>query len=290
MKLLVFDNQQLGVLQDGQVINVTSATGPLASQPQQWMMEGVIEDFDNLRPKFEALVAKGGGVPMGSVKIAAPLDRPRHMLCAFSNYSDRPDYKGVLDFFYKGATSIVGNGDVVLLPNLEGVRVFQPEAEFAYVIGKRAKNVSESEALSYIFGYTNFVDVSARGIQGRRTTFLHKGIDDWGPMGPVITTADEIPDPHDVRVRLSKNGEPQQDYNTGTMSHRIDEQIAWLSTVITLMPGDVVSCGTHHEGLCTINEGDAIQLECEGMEKLNFTIHSLAPVLDEVWRPAGVAR
>jgi 2-keto-4-pentenoate hydratase/2-oxohepta-3-ene-1,7-dioic acid hydratase in catechol pathway len=166
---------------------------------------------------------------------------------------------------------------------------FQPEPELAYVIGKRAKHVSQAEALEYVFGYVILIDVSARGIRGRRTPFLHKGIDDWAPQGPVLVTKDEIEDPMNLRVRLWLNGEPQQDYSTAAMTHSIVKQIKWLSQYVTLMPGDVVACETHHEGLCNVNDGDHVEMEVEGLERLSVEVLSHAPKLTERWRPAGVA-
>ena len=188
--------------------------------PAQWRMEAVIEGFDEYRPQFERLAESERGVLADSVRLRAPLPRPRHLLCAFANYLDREGaQRGNIDFFYKGATSVVGTGTTIEVPDLEGATAYQPEPEFAYVIGMEAKHVAEADAMDYVFGYVNFIDVSCRGLQGRRTTFLHKGIDDWGPMGPAIVTKDEIPDPQDVRVRLWLNEELQQNYSTSAMAY-----------------------------------------------------------------------
>ena len=93
-----------------------------------------------------------------------------------------------------------------------------------------------------------------------------------------------------MRVRLWRNEELQQDYNTSAMAHPIAEQIAWLTQWITLMPGDVLSCGTHHEGLAPINDGDKIEIEIDGLERLRFDIKSFGPRKEEHWRPPGVTR
>ena len=289
MKLVLFDDDKTGLLRDGRVVDLSPVLGSLAAQPAQWRMEAVIEGFDEYRPQFEQLAESERGVPADSVRIGPPLPRPRHMLCAFSNYLDREGaQRGIIDFFYKGATSIVGTGTTVEVPDLAGATAYQPEPEFAYVIGKQAKHVSEADAMDHVFGYVNFIDVSARGIQGRRTTFLHKGIDEWAPMGPALVTRDEIADPQDVRVRLWLNEELQQDYSTSAMAYPVVEQIAWLSRYITLMPGDVIACGTHHEGLCNINDGDRVDVEVEGLERLSIAVRSHAPRLTERWRPPGV--
>src|SRR5579862_2510622 len=253
MKLLLFNDYQLGVLKaDGRVVDVSKAVPIAASMPKtplggEVVMETVIEGFDNFRGKFEAIVNQEQGTPFAEVKLRPPLPRPPNALCAFSNFQDRevnepPPPVRTLDFFHKCASSLIGSGDTVELPDIPEAKVFQPEPEFAYVIGRKARNVSESQALDYVFGYMNFSDISARDIPNRRTTFLHKSQESWGPMGPVIVTKDEIPDPQNVRVRLWLNGEQKQDYNTGAMTQSVAAQIHWLSKLITLQPGDFVSC------------------------------------------------
>ena len=287
MKILFFNDYRMGVLKDGQVVDVSDALEHRDLVPAEWQMETVIEQFDTYRPRFEELVATADGVPMSSVKIRPPLPRPHNVLCAFSNYLDQPGATPhALDFFYKGTTSIMGDAETVELPDIPESFVFQPEAELGYVIGKPAKHVSEEDALDYVFGYVNFVDISAR-IPHRSTTFLHKGQDRWAPLGPVITTADEIPDPQNLRVRSWKNEELKQDYNTSAMAHPIKEQIAWLTQWITLVPGDVLACGTHHEGLEAINDGDRIEIEADGLERLRFDIRSYGPHKDVTWPPPG---
>jgi 2-keto-4-pentenoate hydratase/2-oxohepta-3-ene-1,7-dioic acid hydratase in catechol pathway len=190
-----------------------------------------------------------------------------------------------LDFFQKSASAVIGHDDLVELPDLPDAMVFQPEPEFAFVIGKQARNVPEAQALDYVFGYMNFSDISARGMPNRRTQFISKGQHSWAPMGPVIVTKDEIPDPQDVRVRLWLNGEQKQDYKTSLMVHPVSAQIAWLSPLVTLQPGDVVSTGTHHLGLSPINEGDVVEIEGDGLERLRFRIKSYGPVKTETWIP-----
>ena len=222
MKLVLFDDAKTGLLRDGRVVDLSPVLGSLAEQPAQWRIEAVIEAFDEYRPQFEQLAESEQGVPSDSVQILAPLPRPRHLLCAFSNYLEREGaQRRNLDFFYKGATSIVGTGTTIEVPDLKGALAYQPEPEIAYVIGKQARHVSEEDAMDHVFGYVNFIDVSCRGLQARRTTFLSKGIDDWAPMGPALVTKDEIADPQDVRVRLWLNEELQQDYSTSAMAYPI---------------------------------------------------------------------
>lgn len=294
MKLLLFNDFRVGVLKGDQVVDVTSALprveglrdGELAAEGT---MEALIEGFSGMRGKLEEAAAKDKGVPISDVTVRAPLPRAHSVLCAFANYMDsaEPRPLPVLDFFHKSPTSIVQHEGTVELPDIPEAVVFQPEPELGYVIGRRARMVSENEALDYVFGYLNFVDVSARGIPNRRTTFFHKSLDTWAPMGPVIVTKDEVPDPQNMQVRLWLNGELKQDYPTSAMSHSIAAQITWLSTYITLMPGDVISCGTHHRGLSPINDGDTVEVEIEPLERLRFKVKSHGPVKTAHWRPPG---
>ncbi|MEA2642408.1 MAG: hypothetical protein QOF51_3802 [Chloroflexota bacterium] len=294
MKLLFFDEFRLGALKRDRVVDLSAAAprqdalafGTLGAEA---VIEAVITDFASLRPRFEEILAEEDGVPLASVRIRPPLPRPHNVLCAFSNYQDgdAPN-RSPLDFFHKGSGAIVGDGDTIQVPNIEDVTVFQAEPEFAYVIGRPAHNVAEADALDYVFGYTNFFDVSARGAQNRRTTFLSKELDTWGPLGPAITTKDEIPDPQNVQMKFWHNGELKQDYNTAAMNNSVARQIAWLSKLLTLQPGDVISCGVHHRGLTPINDGDKIEMEGEGMGRLHLTVRSYGPRKDAHWRPPGV--
>lgn len=293
MKLLLFDDYKLGVLKGDRVVDVSSAAPSIsladATLRAEAMMEVLIGGFAGYRGPIEAIAAREVGVPLAQVKICPPLPRPHGILCAFSNYQDREqDNRMALDFFHKNATAVAPSGGTVVIPNIPEASVYQPEPEIAYLIGKTANNVSEADALSYVFGYCNFIDVSARGVPNRHTPFLTKALNLWAPLGPVILTADEVPDPQNLRVRLWLNGEQKQDYNTASMSYSIAEQIAWLSQYITLKPGDVISCGTHHVGLSPINDGDRVEMEVEGMERLQVAVKSYAPRSTGNWRPPGV--
>lgn len=289
MKLLFFDDYRLGIQKGDQVFDVSSVLDHFGIIPPEYQMEKVIGEFDQYRPRIEELVAQGTGVSRSSVRVRPPLPRPHNTFCAFSNYLDRPGATpGVIDFFYKGATCIRGDQDTIEIPDIQGAAAYQPEAEIAVIIGKEARHVSESAALDHVFGYMNLIDVSARAVPDRRTTFMTKGLEGWGPIGPVIVTKDEVPDPQNVQVRLWLNGSLEQDYNTDAMAHPVAELISWLSSYVTLVPGDIIACGTHHQGLCNINDGDKVELECDGLERLTIQVKSHAPLITERWQPRGL--
>jgi 2-keto-4-pentenoate hydratase/2-oxohepta-3-ene-1,7-dioic acid hydratase in catechol pathway len=288
LKLLFFDDYRMGVLRDGRVVDVTHALEHVGILPPQTLMERVIEAFDSYRTRFEEIVAVEAGVSLAQVRVRAPLPRPGSLLCAFSNFQDRDHTRtGPCQFFHKGSASIVGPGDTVVISNMPESKVSQPEPELAYVIGRPTKHVSEAEALDAVFGYLNLADISNRDIPRQGTMFLQKSLDTYAPMGPVIVTKDEVPDPQDLRVRLWRNGELRQDYNTSEMVTPVAAQIAWLSRFLTLMPGDVVACGTHHVGLSPINDGDQVEMEVEGMERLGFPVKSYGPRKTAHWAPPG---
>lgn len=291
MKLLRFNDDRIGVLRDeNHVVDVSGTITSRRAKGPQRVIEDIIENFRRYRRKFERIVDRESGVPLSSVKLLAPIPRPSKCLAAFVNYLDRPD-RSVdhlpNEYFYK-APELVGPEGTVELLDIPPVLVYQPEAELAFVMGKRAKNVQQAEAMDYLFGYIPFFDISARGMT-RRTQFVPKGQDTYGPCGPWITTKDEIPDPHNLVVKSWVNGEVRQNYNTQYMAHKIAEQIAWVSRLVQLQPGDVIATGTYHEGLGPINDGDVLEIEIEKMGKARFFIKGHGPRKDVEWMP-GVSQ
>jgi 2-keto-4-pentenoate hydratase/2-oxohepta-3-ene-1,7-dioic acid hydratase in catechol pathway len=151
--------------------------------------------------------------------------------------------------------------------------VFEGEAEIALVIGKHAKNVPASRAMYYIFGYTNFIDGSARGLLPPGNTFYQmKSRDTFAPVGPWIVTADEIKDPHNLSVRLWNNGVLRQSFNTSDMAHKIPRCVEFISSIHPLVPGDLLPTGTNHRGLHAFQDGDKIELEVEGLGRLHINV------------------
>jgi 2-keto-4-pentenoate hydratase/2-oxohepta-3-ene-1,7-dioic acid hydratase in catechol pathway len=142
--------------------------------------------------------------------------------------------------------------------------VFHHEAEMAVVIGTRAKNVTEADAMQHVFGYTCFFDMSARGV-GAGTEFRDKSYDTFGPMGPWIVTADEIPDPHALQVRGWIDGELFHDYPMSDIGNPISKMIAWASSIAALEPGDVLSMGVNHQSIGPIQDGETARIQIDGI-------------------------
>lgn len=156
----------------------------------------------------------------------------------------------------------------MVLPDV-AASIFEGEAELAVVIGKRASNISEDEAYDHIFGYLNFIDGSARGVPA---FYQMKARETFAPVGPWITTADEIADPMKLQIQLRVNGKLKQNFNTDDMAHNIAKSIAWVSSIHTLEPGDILATGTNHRGLSALQGGDTVELEVEGLDTLHISI------------------
>ena len=187
-------------------------------------------------------------VPRADVTLLAPVPRPGKIICLGHNYSDHmgigktepPEYP---TFFCKTVNTVIGPGQAIVIPRVTSQVDY--EAELAVVIGKRARHVAQEHALDFVAGYTIFNDVSARDYQKRTSQWMiGKSFDTFGPMGPALVTADEIPDPHRLELSLTLNGLEMQRTNTANMIFSIPFVIAYLSAVMTLEPGDVISTGT----------------------------------------------
>ena len=213
---------------------------------------------------------EGAGAPIASVRLRAPNPRPPKLLCAIGNYGARPGIDSPLqvDFTFKSPESVIGPGDSVVLADLP-VTGFEVEATLAVVIGREARKLSVADALSCVFGYTAFLDVFAAGL-GRPGigTFFGKSLDTLGPMGPCIVTADELGDPQSLRIRLIVNGATRQDFNTSQMAVPVAEVLAEATGVMTLYPGDVVTCGSPADGPVLIGHGDEVSVDVERIGRL----------------------
>ncbi len=281
MRFILFDDFRLGVLRGRTVIDASELLHPTVRSVSHEIVPHLISRFGELRPALEVLVQRGDGVPLESVRLRPPVPRPVQLLCAIRNYKDGREIPEI-DFFLKSPTSIIGPGDTVELPDVPA-RVFHHEAELAVVIGRAGRNVPAARAMDYVFGYTGFIDVSARNIG--TSFYQRKSFVTFGPMGPVLVSADEIPDPHRLRVRLWVNGELRQDFNTAEMANRIEQLIAAASATSGLLPGDVIATGTHHEGLGPLQGGDVVTLEVECVGQMTVRV---ADPLGRTWDADGM--
>jgi len=274
VKILYFDDFKLGVLKGDTVVDVSDVVRDVPHIGPHDLISGVIERWASYKARLEQAAAQGRGVPLGQVKIRPPLPKPYNIIAMAVNYMEDGTRKepAPINAFHKSPNSVIGHGDTMVLPDVPAT-IFEGEAEMALVIGKRATAVSPADAMSYIFGYVNFIDGSARGLLPTGNTFYQmKSRDTFCPMGPYIVTADEIANPDTRQVRLWVNGTLKQNYNTSDMAHKIPRCIEWVTSIHTLDAGDVIATGTNHRGLSGFQNGDEVEVETEGLGRLRFYV------------------
>ncbi|MCH8222769.1 MAG: fumarylacetoacetate hydrolase family protein [Chloroflexi bacterium] len=273
MKLLFFDDFRLGVLKGDNVVDVTSVVEEIPRVGPQDVIRGLIERFDEFKGKLNETVANADGVPVSGVRIRPPLPKPSNIDCMAVNYMEdgTRSEPAPINAFSKSPFAVISSGDTMVLPDVPAT-IFEGEAELAVVIGKRASNVAEADAMDYIFGYTNFIDGSARGLHAGNAFHAMKSRDTFAPIGPYLVTADEIADPQKLQIQLWNNGDLKQNFNSDDMAHNIARCVEYITAIHTLEAGDIVATGTNHGGLNPFQDGDLIELECEGLGRLSITI------------------
>ena len=214
-------------------------------------------------------------VPAEGMRLGPPVARPRQIICLGKNYRDHaeefdakvPDHPV---YFAKSPGALCGAGDPIRLrPGMERV---DGEVELALVIGKRARDIQESDALGHVAGYTVMNDVTDRDLQKSRLQwFFGKSADNFGPLGPWLVTRDEVKRPHALGIRQRVNGEILQDSKTSKMIFHIEQVLADLSRVLTLEPGDLISTGTPggigsaRRPPQVLHDGDVVECEIDGI-------------------------
>jgi 2-keto-4-pentenoate hydratase/2-oxohepta-3-ene-1,7-dioic acid hydratase in catechol pathway len=274
MKLAFFDDYKLGVVKGDGIVDVSAVVHDIPHTGPGNLISGLIEHFAAWRGKLDAAAAAGKPVPLAGVKLRAPLPKPGNIACMAVNYMEdgTRSSPAPLNAFHKAPSSIIGPGETMVLPDVPAT-IFEGEAEIAVIIGKRATKVSAADAMSYVFGYVNFIDGSARGLPPPGNVFFQmKSRDTFCPIGPFIVTSDEIPDPHKLQVKLWVNGEVKQNFNTDDMAHKIPRCIEWVTSIHTLEPGDILATGTNHRGLSAFMDGDTVELETEGLGRLSIKV------------------
>ena len=277
MKLAFFNDYRLGVVKGGSIVDVNDIVRDVPHTGPHDLISNLIARFADYRGRI-ATAAAGVAMPLAAVTLRPPLPRPGNIVCMAVNYMEdgTRSEPAPINAFQKASTAIIGPGGTMVLPDVAAT-IFEGEAELALVIGKTASNVSAAEAMDYVFGYTCFIDGSARGVPA---FYQMKSRETFAPIGPYIVTADEIADPQNLRVKLWNNGELKQNFSTSDMAHKISRCIEWVTSVHTLLPGDILATGTNHRGLHAFQHGDRIELEVEGIGKLAINV---ADALGRTW-------
>ncbi len=279
MKLVLFQTAGKGdvipgMLTERGIVSIASAVN--ASYTPQLTMQGIIDSFESLRPALEKLAAQGEAVPLTSVRLKSPLPRPGKILACIANYWEHAQREArPLNMFLKNPDAVVGPGDTIELPEFTEPWIFMHEAELGLVIKGPAKRVKAANWRDAVFGYTCMIDVSARG-NGRMTwrtgSWMGKSFDTFAPIGPCIVTADEIPDPNNLVVKFWNDGQLRHHYNTDDMEHRVPALIEFATTIMTLNSGDLIACGTNHEGLGALQDGEQVEIEIAGIGRMQLGV------------------
>ncbi len=287
MKLAVFGNHRVGVVEGDQVYDVTDAVpGAGPSWPPMYM-NALIARWDELAPRIAEKRRDAKAMPLASVSLLPPNPCPVHVIAAPANYRKHIGEIGARSvskgrtaeqqgFFMKSTASLVGAGGAIELPKGSSRR-FDHESELAVILGKRARNVPRADAMKYVFGYSCLVDVTMRIEPGvaEEERVTRKSFETFTPLGPWIVTADEVADPHALRNQLWVNGQPKQDANTRDMIVNIPALIELISSVMTLNPGDVIASGTP-EGVGPIAPGDKVRIAIESVGEMTLPVREAA--------------
>jgi 2-keto-4-pentenoate hydratase/2-oxohepta-3-ene-1,7-dioic acid hydratase in catechol pathway len=274
VKLVFVDDFKLGVIKGKNVVDVSDAVADIHHTSPQDLVNRLIEDFSVHQGRLEAMVNEKEGKPASQVRFRSPLPKPNNIVAMAVNYMEDGTRAepAPINAFHKSPNAVIGDGDTIVIPDVPAT-IFEHEAELALVIGKKATQIKAADAYDYVFGYLNFIDVSARGLLPPGNTFYQmKSRDTFAPMGPWLVTADEIPDPQNLQLRLSVNGGLKQNFNSNDMAHKIPRLLEWITSIHTLEPGDVVATGTNHRGLSALQDGDRVELEIDGLGKLQLNV------------------
>jgi 2-keto-4-pentenoate hydratase/2-oxohepta-3-ene-1,7-dioic acid hydratase in catechol pathway len=290
MKICHYNRNEAGVVEGDKVYPIGDALVKAKYVRDGYTMVDVVTALANESGALD--IARGAAnsaaaLPLASVKLLAPITNPPSLWAAAANYkahqaemkikmgsADRAELSKdelMAEFFLKPTSSIIGPGDTVILPKISKDVDF--ECELCAVIGKKARKVSEERALDYVFGYTICWDLSQRDPWGRgrhNTRNIRKGFDTFSALGPWIVTKDEIAEPQDLSINVEQNGKPAMTAHTSDMICGIREHIRFLTSCLTLRPGDLITTGTP-AGVKKLADGDHLKgtIEKIGSMELN---------------------
>jgi len=279
-RFVISGKETYGFVRDGRISTkdeIITKTGiPLPLSIKEFLFDGWYEEVMSHNPKLDY------AVKLSDAHILAPIPNPPKVVCLAFNYIDHAEEQNLTPptepaIVLIPRTTLNGTDSEIVCPSF--VKQLDYEVELAMIIGENCKDVSEKDAMDKIFGYMVFNDVSARDIQAQDKQFGRaKGFDTFAPCGPWITTADEIADPQNLRLKTKVNGVLRQDSTTSQMFIKIPSIISKLSKVMTLERGDVISTGTpagvmlNKPDAVFLKDGDKIEMEIEGLGKLENTV------------------
>ena len=273
MKIVRFDQDHLGISDGQKVVDVSHLFSAGSGDWPPVGMNRLIRSFDQHRAEFVRLLETEAGVPLTSVRLETPVPWPNKLMAYPVNYRDHEKEmasKGpanIQGYFLKANSSLSGPQDPIELPALPG-REIHHECEIALVIGRQGRQIPPEQALEHLFGYACLLDMTVRGKEER---VFRKSYDTFTPVGPWIVTADEVPDPNDISMKLWVNDTLRQQANTRDLIVDIRQMISIASSASTLYPGDLIASGTP-AGVDKVVAGDVITIEIAHVGKMSVPV------------------
>jgi len=273
MRLARFDGGKIGLVLDQEIADITDVCGV---DTGEWPAMGsvrLIRDFEALRPKIEAALATAARKPLSEVRLETPVPWPNKVIAYPVNYHAhgremQAGYRATNQgFFLKPNSSLSGPSDPVVLPQVPGREVHH-ESELAIIIGKEVRGLKREDWREAVFGYACLLDMVVRG---REERVFRKAYDSFCPVGPWIVTADEIPNPAELNMKLWVNDELRQSANTRDLVLDIPGMIETASAVMTLYPGDIIATGTP-EGVGPVVAGDTIRITIDNIGEMKVPV------------------
>jgi 2-keto-4-pentenoate hydratase/2-oxohepta-3-ene-1,7-dioic acid hydratase in catechol pathway len=292
MKLASIKSNELAVVKENSLIPVGDALARHGALPKNFSMLDLIAEYERISARLTSAVSNGTAQPMDAKLLNPPVEKPSKIWAAATNYKrgsgglDEARGRGTAGtatpeqllerIFLKPPSAVCGPEDNIIIPK-DAETIF-PELELCVVIGKQTRNISKQRAYEAIFGYTILLDVTARGYGSGKdlsgTRCVRKGFETFAPIGPWITTKDEIADPHNLWMKLWVNGELRQSAKTDSMVNDIPTLVSYLSQVTTLYPGDLISTGNPDapEFQQKLQPGDKVKSEIEGIGAMSLGV------------------
>lgn len=271
MRVVLTQEQRIGVERDGGMVDVAAAFADIPFRSAADLMPRVLAVLAERRPALEALAASGAVIPLPALQ--APVPRPPKVIAAVGNIREAADpERPRQDMFLQSPDAVIGQGGEVILPRFatQGVRA---DAALALIVGQRAKDLpADARALDTLAGYACAIDVSAEGIGRIGPPRIGASFNTFTPLGPALVTRDDVPDPQQLRVTLTINGQERQDYTTAEMTYSVVEILAFISGYMTLVPGDVILCGALSDSDARIAAGDRLEAAISQIGALGVTV------------------
>jgi 2-keto-4-pentenoate hydratase/2-oxohepta-3-ene-1,7-dioic acid hydratase in catechol pathway len=273
MKIARFNGGRIAIVIGDTIRDVTAAAGV---DPDEWPPVGmvrVIANFSALRDTLTAAARSSPAFSLADARLETPVPWPNKIIAYPTNYRDHAaemsttTHADLQGYFLKANSSLSGPNDAIELPDIPG-REIHHECEIALVIGKQGRGIPAERAFDHVFGYACLLDITIRGKEER---VMRKSFDTFTPVGPWITTADEVPDPADIRMRLWVNGEKRQEASTKDLIVNIPRMIAIASSASTLYPGDLIATGTP-AGVGPLRAGDEVIIEVDDVGRMKIPV------------------